>query len=79
MLRLFGPECSPIPVDATQCTALPPGAMWIDLFEPTREEEKLAEQLVGTNIPTRQELSEIEPSSRLYQKKNHQDKVLHSA
>ena len=48
---------------------MPAGAIWIDLFEPTREEEALAEKLLGTNIPTREELAEIEPSSRLYQKR----------
>ena len=48
---------------------MPEGAIWIDLLEPTREEEALAEKLVGTNIPTREELAEIEPSSRLYQKR----------
>ncbi|MDQ3077731.1 MAG: magnesium transporter CorA family protein [Pseudomonadota bacterium] len=69
MLRLFGPDCSPAPIDAAQCDALPEGAIWVDLFEPTREEEALAEKIIGTNIPTREELSEIEPSSRLYQKR----------
>ena len=52
-----------------QLGALPEGAIWIDLLEPTREEEALAEKLIGTNIPTREEMPEIEPSSRLYQKR----------
>ncbi len=69
MLRLFGPDCSPAPVDAGQCAALPDAVIWVDLFEPTEAEEALAEKLVGTNIPTREELAEIEPSSRLYQKR----------
>ncbi len=69
MLRVFGPTCEPAPVDAAHCKALPAGALWIDLLEPTRAEEALAEKLVGTNIPTREELAEIEPSSRLYQTK----------
>ena len=69
MLRVFGPQCSAVPVDAGKLDALPEGAIWIDLFEPSREEEALAEKLVGTNIPTREELAEIEPSSRLYQKR----------
>ena len=69
MLRVFGPECAAVPVDAGKLSALPEGAIWIDLFEPTREEEALAETLVGTNISTREELSEIEPSSRFYQKR----------
>ncbi len=70
MLRLFGPDCSPAPIDAAQFGALSKGAIWVDLLEPTKEEEALAEKLVGTNIPTSEELSEIEPSSRLYQKRN---------
>ena len=69
MIRLFGPDCSPAPVDPGQCAALPAGAIWIDLFQPTEAEEALAETLIGTNIPTREELEEIEPSSRLYQKR----------
>ena len=68
MLRVFGPDCSAPPIDAGSIKALPEGAIWIDLMEPTREEEALAEKLVGTNIPTRAELAEIEPSSRLYQR-----------
>jgi len=69
MLRIFGPECTPVPVVAGEQASLPESAIWIDLFEPTPEEEALAEKWVGTNIPTREELSEIEPSSRLYQKR----------
>ena len=67
MLRLFGPDCMPAPVDSSKVDALPLGTIWIDLLEPTKEEEALAEKLVGTNIPTRAELKQIEPSSRLYQ------------
>ena len=69
MLRVFGPDCALVPVVAGDQAPLPESAIWIDLFEPTRAEEALAEKLVGTNIPTREELSEIEPSSRLYQKR----------
>ena len=68
MLRIFGPDCTPNPVDAGQLSTLPASAIWVDLFEPTPEEEALAEKLLGTNIPTREELSEIEPSSRFYQR-----------
>ena len=41
-------------------------AVWIDLLSPTREEELAVEQLIGINIPTREEMQEIEVSSRLY-------------
>ena len=69
MLRLFGPNCTPALIDPAKAGADAEKAIWIDLLEPTREEEALAEKLVGTNIPTREELLEIEPSSRLYQKR----------
>ena len=68
MLRVFGPDCSALPIDVGKSRALPKGAIWVDLLEPTRDEEALAEKLVGTNIPTREEMAEIEPSSRLYQR-----------
>lgn len=42
-------------------------SVWIDLVEPTVEEEKAVEQALGIDIPTRGELAEIEASSRLYQ------------
>tara|TARA_R100000935_G_scaffold10277_1_gene20553 strand:- start:9771 stop:10739 length:969 start_codon:yes stop_codon:yes gene_type:complete len=41
-------------------------AIWIDLFDPTHEEERAVEQLLGINVPTREDMDEIEISSRLY-------------
>jgi magnesium transporter len=41
-------------------------AAWIDLLNPTYEEEAHAERLLGVGIPTRDEMVEIEVSSRLY-------------
>ena len=41
-------------------------AVWVDLFEPTREEEKLVESQLQIDIPTREDMEEIEISSRLY-------------
>ena len=69
MIRLFGPDCLPVPADPSTLKNIPPGVKWIDLLNPTREEEKLAEQALGQNIPTREEMVEIEPSSRLYTRK----------
>ena len=46
---------------------LPEDAVWIDLLRPTREEELAVEKAIGVQIPTRDEMSEIETSSRLYQ------------
>jgi magnesium transporter len=41
-------------------------AVWIDLISPTVQEDKLVEQLLGIAVPTREEMQEIEVSSRLY-------------
>jgi magnesium transporter len=41
-------------------------SLWIDLINPTAEEEALVEQSIRLNIPTREEMQEIELSSRLY-------------
>ncbi len=43
--------------------------VWVDLHSPTRAEEVLVEQRFGVEVPTREEMSEIEFSSRLYQEK----------
>ena len=45
---------------------LPPEAVWIDLVQPSREEELLVETALGIDAPTREEMQEIEVSSRLY-------------
>ena len=68
MLRLFGPGCPSTAVEPDKLQVIPPGVRWIDLLNPTREEEALAERVLGQNIPTREEMQEIEPSSRLYQR-----------
>jgi magnesium transporter len=51
------PNCSP---------AAAPGALWLDLINPSREEVHFAEHLLGISIPTREEAQEIEVSARLY-------------
>ncbi|MCU0898997.1 MAG: magnesium/cobalt transporter CorA [Cypionkella sp.] len=44
----------------------PEAALWIDLRAPTREEESALEAALGLDLPTREEMEEIEQSSRLY-------------
>lgn len=66
MLRIFRPR----PAPSEPADPLPSDAVWIDLFNPTSEEEKLVERSLGLEVPTREEMSEIEPSSRLYQEKD---------
>ena len=46
---------------------LPSDAVWIDLFNPSRDEEVAVEKSVGLDLPTAEEMAQIEPSSRLYQ------------
>lgn len=46
---------------------LPQDAVWVELVEPSREEELAVEKALGVELPTPEEMAEIEPSSRLYQ------------
>lgn len=41
-------------------------AVWIDMLNPTPEEERAVEAAVGIDVPTREDMAEIETSSRLY-------------
>jgi magnesium transporter len=45
---------------------LPADAVWIDLVTPTLREDKAVERHLGIAVPTREEMQEIEVSSRLY-------------
>src|SRR5256886_14733670 len=53
-----------IPVEAGK--EVPDSAIWFDLFSPTLEEDKLVERVLGIAVPTREEMQEIEVTSRLY-------------
>ena len=48
-------------------TPLPKDAIWFDLLEPSPEEERAVEQVLGIDVPTREEMREIEASNRLYE------------
>jgi magnesium transporter len=67
MLRTYGPGCDGSIIEAT-VEKIPDNATWIDLEEPTRDEEALVERCIHVNIPTEAEMAEIEPSSRLYER-----------
>ena len=45
---------------------IPDGSIWFDLVTPTQGEDKLVERMLGIAVPTREEMQEIEVSSRLY-------------
>jgi magnesium transporter len=67
MLRAYGPGCDGSTVEATS-ERIPDGATWIDLEAPTKEEEALVERCIHLDVPTQDEMAEIEPSSRLYER-----------
>jgi len=67
MLRTYGPGCDGSVVDP-KIEMIPDDATWIDLEEPTKEEEALVERCIKVGIPTEDEMKEIEPSSRLYER-----------
>jgi magnesium transporter len=47
--------------------AIPGEAVWLDLLEPTPSEEKQVEAFLSIDVPTRDEMREIEASNRLYE------------
>jgi magnesium transporter len=52
----------------TEASAIiPPDFVWVDMIHPTEAEENAVEQVLHLDIPTREEMQEIEVSSRLYQ------------
>ena len=53
-----------VPVDPG--ADVPEGAVWIDLIAPTVAEDKAVERALGVAVPTREEMLEIEVTSRLY-------------
>ncbi len=46
---------------------IPPECVWVDLLEPTLAEERAVERLLAIDVPSREEMREIETSSRLYE------------
>jgi magnesium transporter len=47
--------------------ALPAEALWYDLRDPSAAEEQQVEAALGIDVPTREEMREIETSNRLYE------------
>lgn len=69
MLSAFVPHGSTLerlPAPAAASTALPEAAIWLDLVSPSESEDDAVEKLVGIAIPSREQMQEIEVSSRLY-------------
>lgn len=68
MLSALEPEAHRLTtIDLAAGGRIPPDSVWIDLLDPTIEEEKLVEQWLKVDVPTREEMREIETSNRLYE------------
>ena len=69
MLWVYVPRGSSldrVPVNADRDPHVPEAAVWFDLVNPTHPEDKIVEGRVGIAVPTREEMQEIEVTSRLY-------------
>jgi magnesium transporter len=66
MLSVYIPHGTTLERRIVESGALPDEAVWIDLVSPTTAEDKMVEELLGVAVPTREEMQEIEVSSRLY-------------
>src|SRR5262245_51848306 len=68
MLNIFVPQAHGlVRLEPDALPSIPDSAVWIDLLEPTPEEEKLVEAALRVDVPTREEMKEIEASNRLYE------------
>jgi magnesium transporter len=71
MLRLLIPTGTGYTwVEHSPPAPFPDEFLWADLFEPSAAEEKAVESLLTVDVPTRDEMKEIETSNRLYEEGN---------
>ncbi|MGE5504526.1 MAG: CorA family divalent cation transporter, partial [Actinomycetota bacterium] len=63
MISVYSPDSGRSAAGGPELLAGAP--VWIDLLEPTPEDEAAVEALIGIDVPTREEMQEIEVSSRL--------------
>jgi magnesium transporter len=67
MLSVYVPRGSSLDrIEVASDGDIPENAVWFDLFQPTLAEDKLLERHLGIAVPTREEMQEIEITSRLY-------------
>ncbi|MBB2719760.1 UNVERIFIED_ORG: magnesium transporter [Rhizobium etli] len=67
MITAYCSNCKSVEIrDVSQPASFPEDVVWIDMVEPSREEELYVEKVLGIEVPTREDLKDIEPSARLY-------------
>jgi magnesium transporter len=67
MIHFFGLDDQGLKLEALLGDSWIDAALWIDLLSPTAHEESLVERSLGIEVPTREEMREIETSNRLYE------------
>ena len=68
MLNVFVPGAKGLErIEVGVSGPIPDEAVWLDLLNPTPEEERRVEQCLGIDVPSREEMREIETSNRLYE------------
>src|ERR1051326_2148502 len=67
MLSVYVPRGNTLERQVVESSGdIPDGAVWLDLVTPTLPEDKQVERALGIAVPTREEMQEIEVTSRLY-------------
>src|SRR5689334_20183830 len=67
MMTAYRSNGQPVPVSpATPLATLGADIVWLDLNQPTRDEEAYDQRLANIEVPTRDDLRDIERSSRLH-------------
>jgi len=67
MLSVYVPRGNTLERQVVESSGeIPDGAAWLDLMTPTLPEDKMVEKALGIAVPTREEMQEIEVTSRLY-------------
>ena len=68
MLSVYVPEPQGLQRrDTLPDDPLPQDAVWLDLYSPSVAEERKVESFLGVDVPTREEMREIESSNRMYE------------
>ena len=67
MLWVYVPRATSLDrIAVTSDPEVPESSVWFDLVNPNVQEDKIVERRVGVAVPTREEMQEIEVTSRLY-------------
>ncbi|MGE3293612.1 MAG: CorA family divalent cation transporter [Geminicoccaceae bacterium] len=66
MLRCFSIGSGRLQIEPAGHGGPPENTVWIDLASPSEDEERLVEQALGIEVPTRQEAGGIQVSDRLF-------------